>query len=80
MSMDPAPMIPILLIASDSGAIRGGETRVRLETVIYAFNEGYTAKEIVVQYPSLTLLDVYAVIALASSPEEFKDQVVYQPL
>ena len=45
------------------GVIRIGGTRVRLDTVIFAFNEGYTAEEIVSQYPSLRLADVYAVIA-----------------
>ena len=45
------------------GVIRIGGTRVRLDTVILAFNEGYTAEEIVSQYPSLKLADVYAVIA-----------------
>lgn len=43
--------------------IRVGKTRVRLDTVVYAFNEGYTAEEIVSQYPVLSLADVYAVIA-----------------
>jgi len=46
-----------------SGAIRVGNTRVRLDTVIYAFNEGYTAEEIVSQYPVLNLADVYSVVA-----------------
>jgi uncharacterized protein (DUF433 family) len=45
------------------GVIRIGGTRVRLDTVIFAFNEGCTAEEIVSQYPSLKLADVYAVIA-----------------
>jgi len=44
------------------GVIRVGATRVRLDTVIYAFNEGYTAEEIVSQYPALLLADVYAAI------------------
>lgn len=47
----------------NNGVIRVGGTRVRLDTVIYAFNEGYTAEEIVSQYPVLNLADVYAVIA-----------------
>jgi uncharacterized protein (DUF433 family) len=51
-----------LTIDSD-GVIRISETRVRLDTVIYAFNEGYTAEEIASQYPVLNLADVYAVIA-----------------
>lgn len=45
------------------GVIRIGGTRVRLDTVIFAFSEGYTVEEIVSQYPSLKLADVYAVIA-----------------
>jgi uncharacterized protein (DUF433 family) len=45
------------------GVIRVGGTRVRLDTVIFAFNEGCTAEEIVSQYPTLKLADVYAVIA-----------------
>ena len=45
------------------GVIRVGETRVRLETVIFAFNEGCIPEEIVSQYPTLKLADVYAVIA-----------------
>ena len=34
-----------------------------LDTVVTAFNEGATAEEIVYQYPSLPLADVYAVIS-----------------
>jgi len=42
--------------------VRVGGTRVTLDTVIAAFHEGATAEEIVYQYPSLDLADVYAVI------------------
>ena len=45
------------------GVLRVGQTRVRLATVIHAFNEGATAEEIVNYYPSLSLADVYAVIS-----------------
>jgi uncharacterized protein (DUF433 family) len=44
------------------GVVRVGGTRVMLDTVVAAFNEGATAEEIVYQYPSLQLADVYAVI------------------
>ncbi len=44
------------------GVIRVGGTRVTLETVIKAFKNGATCEEIVYQYPSLDLADVYAVI------------------
>src|SRR5258708_37839774 len=54
-------MVPL---SSDSdGVVRVGKTRVTLDTVIEAFLDGVSAEEIVCQYPSLELPDVYAVIA-----------------
>jgi len=44
------------------GVIRVGGTRVTLDTVIAAFQEGATAEEIIQQYPVLQLADVYHVI------------------
>ncbi|HOW80604.1 MAG TPA: DUF433 domain-containing protein [Verrucomicrobiota bacterium] len=44
------------------GVIRVASTRVTLETAAHAFHRGATAEEIVQQYPSLALADVYAVI------------------
>jgi uncharacterized protein (DUF433 family) len=46
----------------EDGAIRIGNTRVTLETLASAFNNGSTAEEIVYQFPVLNLADVYAVI------------------
>jgi uncharacterized protein (DUF433 family) len=54
---------PIPLEADVDGVVRVGGTRVMLDTVVAAFQEGATAEEIVLQYPSLNLADVYAVIA-----------------
>ena len=51
---------PILRDAD--GVFRVGRTRVRLETVITAFQHGNTPEEIGLKYPSLQLADVYAVI------------------
>jgi len=48
--------------ADTDGVIRIGKTRVTLDTVITAFADGATAEEIVQQYPSLNLADVYHVI------------------
>jgi uncharacterized protein (DUF433 family) len=47
----------------DSGAIRVGTTRVLLELLIRAFQDGATPEAIVQRYSTLTLADVYAVIA-----------------
>lgn len=50
------------LRADADGVIRVGSTRVTLDTVVTAFREGLTVEEIVSQYPSLRLADVYQVI------------------
>jgi len=44
------------------GVFRVGGTRVRLETIITAFENGCTPEEILLKYPSLALRDIYAVI------------------
>ena len=44
------------------GVIRVSKTRVTLDTIVIAFNEGATAEEITQQYPSVPLADVYSVI------------------
>ena len=53
---------PIPLEMDADGVVRVGGTRVTLDTIVAAFDEGATAEEIVQQYPSLLLSDVYAVI------------------
>jgi uncharacterized protein (DUF433 family) len=51
-------------LATDAdGIVRVGATRVTLDTVVEAFDEGATPEEIVQQYPSLDLADVYAAIS-----------------
>jgi uncharacterized protein (DUF433 family) len=44
------------------GVCRIAGTRVSLDTVVAAFEDGATAEEIAQQYPTLALADVYAVI------------------
>jgi uncharacterized protein (DUF433 family) len=46
-----------------SGAIRVGNSRVLLELVIRAFQDGVTAESICQRYPTVTLSEVYGVIA-----------------
>ena len=53
---------PVPLSTDAHGVVRVAGTRVTLDTLVEAFNEGLTAEEIVQQYPSLPLADVYAVI------------------
>lgn len=54
---------PPPLTAGADGTVRVRGSRVTLDTVVSAFAEGATAEEIVHQYPTLALADVYAVIA-----------------
>jgi uncharacterized protein (DUF433 family) len=44
------------------GTIRVGATRVRLDTVLYAFNTGCTPEAILEDFPTLKLADIYAII------------------
>jgi uncharacterized protein (DUF433 family) len=46
-----------------AGAVRVGDSRVLLELVIRAFQDGATPETIVQRYATLALPDVYAVIA-----------------
>lgn len=53
------------------GVYRVGESRVTLDLIVRAFNRGATAEEIVQNYPSVQLPDVYQVIGyyLKHGPE-----------
>ena len=46
-----------------SGALRVGSSRVLVELVIRAFQDGATPEAIAQRYPTATLADIYAVIA-----------------
>lgn len=54
---------PVPLLLDTDGVVRVGGTRVTLDTVVAAFRDGATAEEIVQQYPSLDLGDIYAALA-----------------
>lgn len=53
-------IVPIKM--NKDGVILVSKTRVTLDTIIYAFNEGLTAEEIAFQYTSVPLSDIYSVI------------------
>lgn len=53
---------PVPLRTDDHGVLRVGSTRVPLDTVVYAFNQGASPEEIVMSYPTLDLAHVYAVV------------------
>jgi uncharacterized protein (DUF433 family) len=54
----------IVPLSMDSeGVRRVSGSRVSLDSVIFAFNEGSTSEEIAQQYTTLNLADIYAVIS-----------------
>lgn len=53
----------IPLRRDEYGVIRVAGTRVTLDTVIHVFKAGASAEDVVEQYPSLTLPDVYMVLS-----------------
>ena len=54
---------PVPLQIDADGVVRVGGTRVTLETIVIAFQQGATAEEIAQQYPTVPLSDIYAAIA-----------------
>ena len=54
---------PLPLRADENGVMRIGKTRVRLDTVITAWKHGDSPEQIVENFDSLDLADVYAVIS-----------------
>jgi uncharacterized protein (DUF433 family) len=63
---------PPISLDSD-GIYRVGGTRVRLDTVVTAFQRGCTAEEIMLKYPSLELADVYSTLAYSLENREAVD-------
>lgn len=53
----------IKLTQTESGVLRIGDSRVSLDTVITAFAQGATPEQIVEDYDSLELAEVYAAIS-----------------
>ncbi|MEN9223429.1 MAG: DUF433 domain-containing protein [Thermostichus sp. HHBFW_bins_43] len=52
-----------LLNKESSGAIRVGQSRVLLELVVHAFQDGASPEAILQSYPTLSLSEVYGAIA-----------------
>lgn len=63
MTLATAPSLAVPLATDADGVIRVGGTRVTLDTVLFAYQEGDTAEDIVDQFTSLQLADVHAVLS-----------------
>ena len=76
LSMQAFIATPPPLVTDADGAVRVAGSRVSLETLVTAFDEGATAEEIVQQYPSLSLGSVYGVIAYVLEHRAIVDSYV----
>jgi len=59
----PIQADPVPLRADERGALRVGNSRVLLDTLVNEYDNGADPEGIVNAYPTLQLADVYAVIA-----------------
>jgi uncharacterized protein (DUF433 family) len=57
--------VTVPLEYNEQDVIRISGTRVSLDSVLHAYNEGATPEEIVYRFPTLKLDDLYAVISYA---------------
>ena len=64
----------VKLTKTEAGVLRVGNSRVSLDAVIIAFSQGATPEQIVEDYDSLELSEVYAVISYyLQNREEVED-------
>jgi uncharacterized protein (DUF433 family) len=76
--MFPVREEPIPIRFDDDGVARVGQSRVPLQTVIWAFSQGADPEEIVHQFPALNLADVYMTIGYYLQHREEIDQHLQQ--
>jgi uncharacterized protein (DUF433 family) len=63
MGLSGRSELPLPLWEDEQGAIRIAKTRVTLDVIIAAYQHGDTPNEINKGYPTLTLAEIYAVLA-----------------
>lgn len=61
--MDDTIPLPEFLVRLSEGVIRVAGTRVSLDSVVRAFQDGATPEEICLDFPSLDLAKIYSVLA-----------------
>lgn len=55
--------LPLPLQEDDHGVLRVAGSRVPIDMLVYAYGNGATAEEIALDYPTLKLADIYAVLS-----------------
>lgn len=62
--------IAVPLRLDSDGVVRVGSSRVTLDTIVLAFEQGAAAEQIAKQYPAVTLAEVYATVAFFLTHED----------
>ena len=70
----------IPMVIGADGVIRVSGTRVTLDSILLAFNEGATPEEIAQQYPSVPLADIYHLIGYCLRHAAEMDEYLRQRL
>lgn len=68
----------IKLTKTEAGVFRIGNTRVSLDSVIIAFNQGSMPEQIIQDYDSLKLSEVYAAISYYLQNQEEVDSYLFE--
>lgn len=71
--MDISSHFPMPLAKHEGGIIRVRGTRVSLDSIVYAYNDGISPEEIVNRFPSVNLADTYLVVGYYLSNKETID-------
>ena len=70
----PVATVEVPIEVNGDGVWMMQGTRVPLDTVAGAFRDGASAEEIVLQYPSLSLPDVYSILGYCLQNQEEVDE------
>ena len=62
----------------EAGGIRIGQTRVTLDSLLAAYHRGATPEEIAIQFPILSLEEIYSTIAYYLNHREESDRYLEQ--
>ncbi len=65
-------------VREDNGAFRVGDADVSLDSIVIAFQDGLTPEAIQLQYPVLTLEEVYGAITCYLANQEAVDRYLAQ--
>ena len=65
-------------VRDDNGALRVGEADVSLDSIVIAFQDGLAPEAIQIQYPALSLEEVYGAITYYLANRPFVDRYLEQ--